>query len=283
MKIIITLILIVLMQSAAAWDATGHRLIAAIAYTQLRAPTAVRVNRLSALMSDAHNPWIRFLQLSVWPDTLYGTGDKRFNHWHFVDYPIVKGGGHYNTYYPWDNANWAIKHCEKKLQNPAVSRRMQAHYLSFLIHVIGDAHQPLHCASLYSLRFPRGDAGGNAYLIQSPIAQNLHHLWDQGVGLFHLKGQKYPLSNRNITRLSRRIAKEYPVGVFSRALADHKVRDWTRESYEEASSIAYTIPYNSKPTSRYVTLGQRISAQRIALAAYRVATVLNHLYGKPLK
>ena len=41
--------------------------------------------------------------------------------------------------------------------------------MRFLIHLIGDIHQPLHMAALVDERFPSGDKGGNAYLLKNTM------------------------------------------------------------------------------------------------------------------
>jgi hypothetical protein len=43
-----------------------------------------------------------------------------------------------------------------------------AGFLTWLFHLVGDVHQPLHCTAVYSERFPDGDKGGNLALIRSP-------------------------------------------------------------------------------------------------------------------
>jgi hypothetical protein len=50
------------------------------------------------------------------------------------------------------------------------------------IHIIGDIHQPLHAAELYSQQFQKGDEGGNLFKIEySDNINNLHKLFDSGV------------------------------------------------------------------------------------------------------
>lgn len=54
--------------------------------------------------------------------------------------------------------------------------------LRYLIHVVGDMHQPLHAAELFDdVNFPRGDMGGNLFLIDySKNISNLHKFMDSG-------------------------------------------------------------------------------------------------------
>jgi len=53
--------------------------------------------------------------------------------------------------------------------------------MRYLIHVLGDIHQPLHASSLFDDRFPKGDMGGNLYKIQyTENIEQLHKLFDSG-------------------------------------------------------------------------------------------------------
>ncbi len=66
--------------------------------------------------------------------------------------------------------------------------------LKFLLHVVGDIHQPLHSASRITREQLRGDRGGNSFLIKySGEISNLHSLWDSGMGKLATKF-RLPLS-----------------------------------------------------------------------------------------
>lgn len=53
--------------------------------------------------------------------------------------------------------------------------------MRYLIHVLGDIHQPLHASTLVNEQFPNGDQGGNLFLIKySENIENLHKLFDSG-------------------------------------------------------------------------------------------------------
>jgi len=53
--------------------------------------------------------------------------------------------------------------------------------IRYLIHVLGDVHQPLHAVELFNEQFPKGDQGGNLFLIKYINGiENLHKLFDSG-------------------------------------------------------------------------------------------------------
>src|SRR5207244_1603954 len=61
--------------------------------------------------------------------------------------------------------------------------------LCWVLHLVGDIHQPLHACTRYSAQFPAGDQGGNELMVlrDPPYANSqmsLHHLWDSLPGTF---------------------------------------------------------------------------------------------------
>lgn len=261
-------ILIIIPAWAFAWGPAGHRLIATIAYDRLTPAARLQVNQLTAILDQHYPPFSRFLYASVWPDLIRSNGMTDYNQWHFIDYPFSTDGTPVMPPNP-HNVLWAIAQSEKILQDPKTSRYEKAIYLRFLIHFVGDVHQPLHCAERFSKAHPEGDHGGNDVVIQNRYAQNLHTYWDQGLGLFRQK---------SIAHLARIITIEYPPSYFGAELNDSDPQDWARESFALAKNFAYNIPENSVPSLAYNAQGQKIVAQQIALAGYRLANLLNTLF-----
>jgi len=69
------------------------------------------------------------------------------------------------------------------LSDPKTSAEERAAYLAWLIHLVGDIHQPLHCCSLVNETYPQGDKGGNEFYVK-PASRGikLHSLWDGLLG-----------------------------------------------------------------------------------------------------
>jgi hypothetical protein len=61
----------------------------------------------------------------------------------------------------------------------------QALFARYLVHIVGDIHQPLHSVSLFNATYPSGDRGGNSQkiIILNESTQNLHSFWDAGAYL----------------------------------------------------------------------------------------------------
>lgn len=129
-----------------------------------------------------------FIAAAEWPDDIKGQKWLNFNPLHFIDYPIVNpdyDGGKIKT--SADNATVAFNECRHTLKEAKGDLALigKSLCIRFLVHIIGDIHQPLHTASQFSKLFPNGDAGGNAFNITFPekkALKDLHSYWDATAG-----------------------------------------------------------------------------------------------------
>jgi hypothetical protein len=150
---------------ASAWSGPGHLVIAAEAYRELSPELKAEVFDVLKAHPDfakwekAYHPNPNldlaayvFMKSSAWPDEIRRSGSQ-YDHpnWHFIDYPLVPP-----TFpiepgpKPMDDVLFGVAQCEKTLSDTNASPELRAVYLSWLIHLVGDIHQPLHCASLFT-------------------------------------------------------------------------------------------------------------------------------------
>ncbi len=287
--------------SSPAWNFTGHRIVAAIAYDRLKPAARARVDALLAQHPDyarftqgaAGDPPAKaraaFLAASVWPDVI--KGDRRFwneartdakptqqlegfpdmrqhQNWHYEDIgfspdstPVIPQ--------PAPNAETESKRILATLSTNAKSNPAQAAYdLPWLIHIVGDIHQPLHCTSRFTHDLPNGDQGGNKVWITGPV--NLHSYWD---GLF---GRDDSEANVSVAEAKFTEAHHKPFW-----LRKNPTR-WLKEGAKIDREFVYSFgPENGtreKPVALpagYADRAQAIGAKRAALAGYRLAAVLN--------
>lgn len=93
---------------------------------------------------------------------------------------------------------------KNNIKNLTAERAMFARYL---VHLVGDIHQPLHSVALFNHTFPKGDAGGNLLKLKTlnGTVQNLHSFWDSGA--YRLQNDTYdfvrPMNLQNITEMKR--------------------------------------------------------------------------------
>lgn len=258
-----------------AWNSIGHRIIAQIAYDQLTPTAKTQVDALTDVMFHSPYPDARFSRASTWPDQIK-TKTNKYNAWHYIDLPYVK-----DKIMPSQlsdvNVVTEIIRAEKIVSDKSNSPTKRAEYLSFLIHFVGDIHQPMHCVDLFSTEFPNGDRGGNDYPINSPIAKDLHPLWDRGLGLLVTDRKTYQFHYYQINAIAIKWMAEYPRQFFATKLAMQSPMQWALESHQIAVNFAYSLSENAVPSAQYIQQGQAIVREQIVLAGDRLADVLNQI------
>jgi hypothetical protein len=167
--------------SSLAWDNCGHKTVATIAWDQLT--TAARAQIGSIFQTDPRGR--HFVDAAVWPDDI-----KRFERneppkapvnkpWHYVNIPydataaqleaVVEKPGADPAHMNSANVVTGIRYYTAYLQSGQGDSRKKADALSFLIHYIGDVHQPLHTLEVKKplpnyTRQPRETAGATVSL-----------------------------------------------------------------------------------------------------------------------
>lgn len=304
------------------WDATGHRAMAAIAYDRLRPNTRARVNAILRAHPDIANlgegldlstpAGIRevFLRASVWPDRI--RGDARFyresdanarptpllpgypsmarhDGWHYLTRSFSTDGTPTITLSE-PNIATIFPSLAESLGDNSVATGVRAYNLSWIIHVVGDLHQPMHGTSRSAASHPTGDAGGNGVWVKlrgfERDSINLHAVWDGWVGR--------PARDLPINEVAASLARNLPMADSRADDAMHiprgaalaaTVRGWADESATLARYFAYDLPARTGATppelgEDYVERGTRIARQRLALSAYRLAELIEAQLGR---
>jgi len=260
-----------------AWDSTGHKVVAQIAYEHLTPHTKRKVNQLIHHFAKSYPRSNTFVNAASWADVLHFHDVSAFDHWHYIDKPFSLKKTPVQQPNP-DNVVRIINQSEKVLLSKSSNTFEKAFFLRFLIHTVGDIHQPLHCISLFSPSFPEGDRGGQLYLLNDKKFSNLHRLWDAGVGYFSKGFHNYPLNKKQIRYLAHKIERKYPEKVMASLAKDLEVNHWASEGYKDAISYVYQVKQASKPSQKYIEQGQVLVQKRIALAGYRLANDLNRIF-----
>lgn len=267
---------------ACAWNAAGHRIVALIAWQQLTPATRAVITALLAQHPD-YRRWIAhtssestaqqaFLEASTWPDDI--RNDPRFDddgqmpappgfpdsnrrrQWHYVDLADTTGAA--TTYGELDRQ---LDRLALQLADPGASRSAKAYALPWLIHLLGDIHQPLHVGR-------HQDSGGNQHEIEDPDnprlpSSNLHRWWDDRPGPPWLRG-KY--LERSVARLLQR----YPEPPLQGNIAL-----WRQESWQLTRTRAY--PPSPRISAEFQQQAQAISERRLVEAGWRLGRWLNQL------
>ncbi|HZH30633.1 MAG TPA: S1/P1 nuclease [Pyrinomonadaceae bacterium] len=294
-------LLLVAQSSALAWHDTGHMLIAQIAYVNLSPAAKARVDKL-LVAPQGRRPLIHLcatyytpacdkiydpVTIAVWMDDFKGDSlNDEYENWHYINYrPFFDGIPARPEVGPeptniLDRINW----CINTLRKGTGRDKTDAETLGFLYHLIGDVHQPLHTITRYTAKNPDGDAGGNGFAVQMPPEariRNLHSFWDAAGGRFGFESPRRPLDAAARARLvaqAEEIMKANPA-VSLAAARDLEPLRWIEESNTIGRQVVYAkMREGEAPSSAYTQEAQRISGERIALAGYRLANLLNSLF-----
>lgn len=279
-KSAITLIFAALAIDAAAWHASGHMVVAEVAYRNLtpRARSQVQGLLAAAQLDEKCN---EFRTASVWADDHKTDKDAP---WHYIN-TYFRTDGKRAKGKPLDqNVVWAIRKFKAELGDPSLSDERRGKALVWLLHFVGDIHQPMHAVAFESDSLPNGDRGGNdTKLIPPPGLQpeprNLHFLWDMGAGAFpEVVRPLNDVGQRTIARLAD-LAEE---AVKERQVGKDREDDpgaWARESFELAIKYAYDLTPGSAPSSMYLERCRQLSLWRVGMAGFRLARLINAALG----
>ncbi len=259
-----------------AWHDTGHMVVAEIAYRHLQPWARAMADSLLNVGGDAKTR--SFVTASCWADDYKS---QRDGPWHYINIHFRTDGKPATMKPLAENVVWAIRRHTEILRDRNALALDRANALRYLIHFVGDIHQPMHCVARDTEQFPEGDRGGNDFRVVSPEhldpkPRNLHFLWDMGGGLF--RSVKRPLDAQGAATLSRladQAMRAHPRSDFAKELAVTDPEAWAADGHDLAVRIAYDMRENSVPNERYLKRCRELSLERVALAGYRLAVLLN--------
>lgn len=278
------------------WGAGGHMIVAKVAFDRLNPHAKAEVAKLLAiqitrpglsakskgLLASATAKSKDFVNAAHWPDDLRSmTEFDCFKELHFVDTAFSDDGTPLPSIPTPDIIN-ALKDTVDTLKT-STDDNARAQALRFLIHFVGDIHQPLHCATRVSKANPEGDRGGNQVSIKigGPKPTNLHSFWDSGLNDFPKGGQHFaPPSLSSVTTAAAKIVTENPDTDPDLKLDDPtNFQSWADESFTLAKDSVYKgITNGSTPSTTYRNNGIKLARKRVASAGYRLAALLNSIW-----
>ena len=271
MRLVLALIFTCLLWGEAlAWGQEGHAIVAEIAQRHLSAKARARVATI--LGSGAS-----LASISTWADDVRGPRDNTYN-WHFVDLPLDA-----TTYdehrdckldpQKGDCVIAAVARLRAALASPGTKALARREALKFLVHFIGDLHQPLH-----TVLEERGGNGLKVKFFKQPNGStpapkedtNLHSVWDGGLIRHCVWGW-----NAYVARLQREWMPDKDI----RALGKGTVIEWVQETHKAAKEVAYTVPMGADLGEDYVQKALPVLDRQLAVAGLRLARVLNEAFG----
>jgi hypothetical protein len=293
--------------SSYGWSDTGHMAVAFVTYSNLTPATRNRVDEL-VRQNPKYDSWLKmipagtspavkrgmlFMIAATWADQIKGDGehvadgpaggnlpptdgtgaantgytDKAMHkYWHFIDLAFSTDGTPLNAP-PTPNARTQIAAFRAVLASNSPDA-LKSYDLVWLLHIVGDVHQPLHCAARFSKSTPQGDDGGNLVTICDPqCGKRLHSFWDGLLGTSN--------DPAFVIKVGQTLPKANPI-MAAKLNAD----DWIKESFEFAKTSVYGPPIGPGKgpfflTPTYRSAAKTLAEQRVALAGARLARILN--------
>ena len=316
------LVAILLPARALAWNDFGHMTVAYIAYQKLTPEARARANALiklnpyygkwaAAVPAELDKDMVIFLFASLWADEIKGdhaytsdgsqggnrpdgspdpkrnTGydDKLMHKYrHFIDTPFSMDGTPTSSFeIPSPNAQDSIALFRAAIASADSGDEKKSYDLSWLLHLVGDIHQPLHACTRLSAALPKGDDGGNRIKLHcTGCPSNLHAFWDDALGTTtklstppEEKGLPDAASIHRIIAFAKKIRRPN-----ARIAAKSGEAVWVQESSDAGQQTVYAgLVDNGDGTfslsARYPKMAVQLAKKRAALAGARLANMLN--------
>ncbi len=297
-----------------AWNETGHMTVALIAYRRLpddlkkrfgemlKAHPHYQLFLIEGKPADVDEGEWAFLKAATWPDFVRPYGNKpesitKYHNgpWHYVDVPYVPTKEKDAIDASQLKANdvsleTVLPECMAKVGRADTTPEDKAINLCWVLHLVGDVHQPLHCAALYSADYKLGDMGGNALAIRSRgVPMRLHGYWDDllGTGTTYIAIDQSAVT---ITTSSVHDPDKMP------ELKKHTtLASWVTESHDYAVALVYLDgrlrfanwrAFENREIQKddipelppgYEANARELACRRVALAGYRLADLLSQI------
>lgn len=295
--------------SAQAWDDVGHKITAYIAWQRMTPDVRERVIKILLAASEDSQlatfylPYGSrsddakkrefFMIVSTWADIIrdrnFDTRYKKYHHsnWHYSDTFWTLKGSKIEILKAPDEGGLALAKIIEfdKLERSAANDAQKAIGIAWLEHLIGDIHQPLHTSARVTDLEPKGDQGGNLFLLTPPGTprdkqENLHWFWDSIV-VRNLPNSKDQCDAEFVDPIARDIMKKYKYAKMQGRLALGNPEEWKKESFEIASTRVFPrdLKRNEMPSAAYKKNALKIAEERLALAGYRMGELFNQEFG----
>ena len=250
--------LLLFAQTSFAWGVTGHRVVAEIAQRHLSKTAKKELKILIGNQSLAFwANWSDFIK----SDTTWKYASK----WHYVDLP---GNISRQVFVdslkalPGENLYTQIIAMKARVKDKTLPLDERQVALRFLIHLVGDVHQPLHVGR-------DEDQGGNKIMVTwFDKSTNLHALWDEA--LIDFQQWSY---TEYATAIN--VADKTQIAQWQNTALE----DWFYESHVLSDKIYDLTPANSKLSYKYNYLFAQTLNNQLLKGGLRLAKILNDLFG----
>ncbi|GGF12533.1 S1/P1 nuclease [Hymenobacter cavernae] len=255
------LLILLLPLQLLAWGVVGHRAIGTIAEHHLSAKARREVAQLLGHETLA--------LVSTFPDEIRSRPEFRYTSpWHYTEFEHLSG----LAYAPYakavqaltePNAYSALQQMMQQVKDPTKAKEDRAFALKFIVHLVGDIHQPMHASHAE-------DKGGNDIKVKFQGKDtNLHGLWDSGL-----------IEYQGLTYLELARAYDHASSAQIRQWQHDAPITWLFESYQLSAPLYQeAAAQNNTFDFRYYPAHATLVEQRVLQAGIRLAGLLNELLG----
>ena len=297
--------------STFAWDDVGHKITGYIAWQRM-SPAAreavFKILRSAPEDSDlsvffmvgpepeATRRMEYFMFVTTWADVVRERAlenrYKKYHHsnWHYDDTFWKQVGNKAEILPKAEEGGVAVSRLveyDKVIRDSGASDKDKAIAIAWIMHLIGDLHQPLHTSARVTDTEPKGDQGANLFLLTPQGTprenqQNLHWFWDSIVVRANpIKGDT--CERDYLTSVANSIMKKTPYNSVSSSLGLREYEKWRTESFAYNPTDVFTpdLVRFKTPSEKYKKHAFEVAQRRLALAGYRLGDTLNSVFGQP--
>jgi len=274
--------------AAWAWGYDGHKIVAVIAADNLTPAAQSHVASILRVPVNKSAIANAMERASTIPDSRFRDEDSATAPWHYINICLQDNRQDVPARCPRGNCvTGKIDEYSKRLKQERFDRWGADGDLAFLIHFVGDIHQPLHAAN-------DADQGGNCVMVDSR-EKDLHAVWDTTIVRRLERDIDSGRPEATAHRLEQTYAAERETDSWipaddiaweSKQIARADIYDALRiplEPCEPAVDVCRNAPgHVIELNATYLDHAETIAGHQLAKAGFRLASLLNGIWVQPV-
>ena len=309
--LILAVFLAFLSVNTQAWDDVGHKISAYIAWQRMTPTTRENVVRILrsapedsmlgayyqnyGATPEAQRKKEFFMFTATWADVVrdrvFENRYKKYHksNWHYDDTFWRQTGNGAEPLSGFEEGGQAVPRLvefDKTIRDSGASDKEKAIAIAWIMHLIGDLHQPLHTSARVTDLEPKGDQGGNLFHLTpqgTPRERqtNLHWFWDSIV-VRHAPPKQGEFAERDyIEPAAQRMMKRHPFASLQSGLKIGDFRALQQESFAYNPTVVFSsdLVRYQMPSPRYRRNAFDLAERQLALAGYRMGELFNSVFG----
>lgn len=310
--IVLAILAIFAIIPAFGWDDVGHKITGYIAWQRM-SPQAreavIKILRAAPEDSDISTFYMSygpeseeirkreyFMLIPTWADIIrdraFAVRYRKYHksNWHYDDTFWKQVDGKIEILSGFEEGGQAVMRLEeaaKTIRDAGTSEGDKAIAIAWLMHLGGDIHQPLHTSARVTAAEPKGDQGGNLFLLTPEGTKredqlNLHWYWDSITGRnVPIKGDE--CGRKYVEKIAQQMMNKYPFAIYQSELKLWNFESWQKESFPYNNTVVFSpdLKRFEMPSTKYKKNAFKVAEKQLALAGYRLGEMLNETFGKP--